>query len=155
MVRPLPVTVLAGLSLLNAVVAGAAGVATLAGWRALFEPGGLGPNRIAPASLLGPLAPAAGPVLLGLAAAFAAVGHGLLILSPWVRVALSIVFALLGASTLAATAWGLSHGEPGVIVGGLLKAAAMGVLVWYLNTPTARAVFAAPGRLPSDAGTYG
>ena len=141
-VRPIAVTVLAGLAVLNALAAGAAGVATLAGWSAVFEPGGLGPNRIAPAALLGPLAPAAGFVLLGLSGAFAAIAYGLIALAPWVRVALSVVFGSLGAVTVMATAWGIAHGEPGVIVGGLLKLAAIGAVVWYLNSSGVRAVFA-------------
>ena len=45
------------------------------------------------------------------------------------------------AVTIVAMAWGVAHRESGVIVGALLKLAAIGALMWYLNTPRLGAMF--------------
>jgi hypothetical protein len=143
--RPLVITVLAGLGLLNGLATAALGVATIAGSRLVYAPLGYGPNRVPLASLLGPLSGEAGWILLALGLALFLLGVGLLRVRPWARLALLAVTATAALATSAAVIWGIVNGEWGVAGSGLLKLALYVGLGWYLTKAAVRAAF---GRAP-------
>lgn len=139
--RPLGVTILAVLGALNGLAALALGVATLLGNQFVYTPGGYGPNRVALASLLGPLAVYAGWVVLLVGLALGAFGYGFFTLQPWARLTLLVVLAIVSLLTVGAIGWGVWRGEWGVVGSGLLKLALYAGLMWYLSVPSVRAAF--------------
>src|SRR5688572_14999113 len=98
--RPFAVTLLGVLGLANGLVALGLATATLRGSQVLYQSGGLGANRVAPAALFGPLASRAGWVLLVLAVGMLAIGGALLALRPWARQTLATVLALIAVATV-------------------------------------------------------
>lgn len=66
MKKPLPVTVISVLAVVNGGVTCLLGLLTLLGSRVLFTPAGYGPNRIAIAQVFGPFSGQAGWIVLGL-----------------------------------------------------------------------------------------
>ena len=140
--RPFVVTLLGGLGLVNGLIALGLAGATLRGSRLIYEPGGLGPNRVAPAALLGPLAPRAGWVLLVLAVGMLAIGGALLALRPWARGAFVAVLAVVSVATVAGVLWGIVHQAWGLVAVGLAKLTLL-VATWaYLRSTRVRAAFA-------------
>ena len=142
MKKPIPIVVISILAMLNASVTFVLGLITLLGSRILFTPSGYGPNRIAISQLFGPFADQTGWIILALGVLFAIVGYGLFSLKEWARLTLFSVFAVVAALTLAAVGWGVLHGEWGVVMSGVLKAAADVGLCWYLSTRGVRNAFA-------------
>lgn len=127
--------------LLNATLIAALGIATLLGNRLVFEAGGVGPNRIAPASLLGPLANHAGWVLLALAVCVAVMAFGLLRRREWSRQVLLAIATIAAASTLFAMIWAAQRAEWTTMAWGAAKVAlyvAIGILLQWRRT---RALF--------------
>ena len=142
--RPFAVTLLGVLGLANGVVALGLATATLRGSQLLYQSGGMGPNRVAPAALLGPLAPRAGWVLLVLAVGLLAIGGALLSLRPWARQMLATVLAVISVATMVGVVWGVVHGAWGLVVVGLVKLTII-VATWtYLRSTRVRDAFVAP-----------
>jgi hypothetical protein len=135
--------VLGGLCLVNAAAAVGLALATFGGARVLYAPLGAGTGRVAPASLLGPLAPHAGWVLVVLGCAAAWLGVGVLRLRPWARRVLLGVALLAALATLGAVGWGLARGAWDVVASGVVKVAVYAALAIYLRRPAVRAAFAA------------
>ena len=137
-------TVLGVLGLANGLVALGLATATFCGSQLLYQTAGLGPNRVAPAALLGPLAPRAGWVLLVLAVGMLAVGAALLALQPWARRLLAAVLAVVSVATIVGVAWGVVHEAWGLVAVGLVKLAIL-VATWtYLRSTRVRAAFVGP-----------
>lgn len=140
--RPVAVAAISILAILNGSLTVVLGVMTPFGSRVLFTPSGYGPNRIAMSELFGPLAGRTGWIFLALGILFVMVGYGLFTLREWARLALFWVFAVVAAATLVAVGWGIYHGEVGVVLSGLLKAAVDVALCRYLTAPGVRGAFA-------------
>ena len=116
------------------------GVLTLLGNDFVFTASGYGDDRVAVASLLGPLAPRAGWVLLCLGPAVIAVGLGLFKLKSWARRTLIAVLALAAVATAVVVAAYRNH--PGVVASGGAKLAVYAVLLWYMHSAPVRRAFA-------------
>ena len=129
------------LAMLNGGVTFALGVMTLFGSRVLFTPSGYGPNRIGIAQLFGPFAGQTGWIVLALGLVFVLVGYGLFTLREWARLTVFWVFAVVAGATLVAVGWGVLHGELGVVLSGLLKAAVDAALCLYLRAPAMKNAF--------------
>ena len=144
--RPLGVSVLSALAVMNGLGALALGVVTLGGSQVLYQVSGIGPNRVAMAFLLGPLSPYAGWVAVTLALLFFGLAYALFGLRTW---ALHTVLAILGLSTiglLAALGWALAHQEWGTAVAALPKIALVVGLGVYLASPRVQQAFAVSQR---------
>lgn len=132
--RPLAITLLAIGSMLNGVLMLALGVWTLLGGNFVFTPSGYGPDRVAIATLLGPLAPYVGWVLLCLGVTAGLIGWGLFVLKAWARFVLLAVLVVVSILTVVEIGSGFKHSYWGVVLVGLFKLAVYGVVIWYLNT---------------------
>jgi hypothetical protein len=141
MQRPLGITLLAVGSMLNGILMLAVGVWTLMGSNFLFTPSGYGPNRIAIATLFGPLASYAGWVFLGLGVIVGLIGLGLFALKAWARFILLAVLVVVSVLTVVEIGSGLKRSYWGVVLVGLLKLAIYAVVLWYLNRHAVRRKF--------------
>ena len=141
MKRPKVLTVLAILGMVNGLVAIGLGLSALFGNRFLFEPDGVGPNRVAIASLFGPLSEYAGWIMIVLGTAVCLAGYGLFALNPWGRRVVFAALSLLFVATSVAVGWGVWQREAGVVIFGLLKLGVIGLVCWYLQTPAVRSTF--------------
>ena len=139
--RPLGITLLAIGSMLNGILMLAMGVWTLMGSNFLFIPSGYGPNRIAIATLFGPLASYAGWVFLGLGVIVGLIGLGLFALKAWARFILLAVLVVVSVLTVVEIGSGLKRSYWGVVLVGLLKLAIYAVVLWYLNRDAVRRKF--------------
>jgi hypothetical protein len=117
------------------------GVWTLMGSRFLFTPSGYGPDRIAIATLLGPLAPHAGWFFLVLGVMVGLIGLGLFALKAWARFILLAVLVIVSLLTVVEIALGFQHSYWGVVLAGLLKLALYAVVIWYLNSRSVKRSF--------------
>jgi hypothetical protein len=145
MERPLGITLLAIGAMLNGSLMLAVGVGTLMGSKFLFTPSGYGPNRIAIATLLGPLASYAGWVFLGLGVIVGVIGLGLFALKAWARFILLAVLIVVSVLTVVEIGSGLQRSYWGVVIVGLLKLAIYAVVLWYLNKDAVRRKFSSAG----------
>jgi len=137
MERLLP-KLLGGWALLNTLLVAAAAVLAFLRHPMIFEPQGIGPDRIAIAALFTPYEAQAWAFLLVIALMMAIVGFGLIRRKRWARILL--IVALIGAmlATLPALIWGATSGSPAVAVGGALKIAIYLVFALALNTNFAK-----------------
>ena len=145
MQRPLGITLLAIGAVLNGILMLAVGVWTLMGSNFLFTPSGYGPNRIAIATLLGPLATYAGWVFLCLGVMVGLIGLGLFALKAWARFILLAVLVVVSVLTVVEIGSGLKQSYWGVVLVGLLKLAIYAVVLWYLNRNAVRRKFSSSG----------
>ena len=125
----------------NAVLIAALGIATLLGNRLVFEAGGLGPNRIAPASLLGPFASHAGWALLALSAGVGVAAYGLVRRRAWSRWVLMMIAAVAIVTTMIAIVWAAQRAEWTTVAWGAAKVVlyvAIGLVLQWRRT---RALF--------------
>ena len=143
--RPLAITLLAIGTMLNGIVMLALGVWTLMGSNFLFTPSGYGPDRVAIATLLGPLAPHAGWVFLCLGVIVGLIGFGLFALKAWARVIMLGTLVLVSILTVVEIGSGFKHSFWGVVIVGLLKLALYGVVIWYFNLASVKQRFSRVG----------
>lgn len=109
--------------LLNALIISVAAVLAFRRHDLIYRPAGLGPQRVAIADLFHPFQNFTGFFLIGIAAAVAAVGIGMILRQAWTRFVLLITLSAAVAGTLFAVAWGVSNAESGVVWGGVVKLA--------------------------------
>lgn len=135
-------------AMLNGILMFAVGVWTLMGSKLLFTPSGYGPDRIAIASLLGPLASHAGWFFLGLAVVVGLIGLGLFALKAWARFILLAILVAISILTVVEIGLGVTRGYWGVVALGLLKLAIYGSLIWYFNLDSVKRRFSRAGSRP-------
>ncbi len=109
------------------------GVWNLMGSNFLFTPSGYGPDRVAIATLLGPLAPHAGWVFLCLGVIVGLIGFGLFALTAWARFIMLATLVIVSILTVVEIGSGFKHSYWGVVIVGLLKLALYGVVIWYFS----------------------
>jgi len=141
MQRPIAITLLAIGSMVNGIVMIVLGVWTLMGSRFLFTPSGYGPDRIAIATLLGPLSPYAGWVFVGLGVMVVLLGLGLFALKAWARFILLAVLIIVSLLTVVEIALGFQHRYWGVVIAGLLKLALYAAAIGYMNLQSVKRSF--------------
>ena len=134
-------TIAGAWGLFNAALIGALGIATLLGNRLVFEAGGIGPNRIAPASLLGPVASHAGWVLLLLAAGVGVVAFGLLRRRAWSRWVLLAIVGVAAVSSCFAISWAVQRAEWATVAWGTVKLALYVAIAFLLQWRRTRDLF--------------
>jgi hypothetical protein len=137
----LALKLLGGLCLLNAVVIGAVGVATLMGNRLIFEAGGIGPDRIAVASLFGPFANHAGWILLVISLGAGILGAGFLRGRDWARLTLMGLVVIAVMAAVAAMIWAGRHGEWATVAWGGVKVALYVCVLCILRARRLRSLF--------------
>jgi hypothetical protein len=125
----------------NAAFIGALGIATLLGNRLVFEAGGVGPNRIAPASLLGPFTGHAGWALLVLSAGIGVVAYGLVRRRPWSRRVLMVIVAFAAVSAMIAMVWAAQRGDWTTAAWGAAKLVLYVAIGFTLRWRRTRALF--------------
>ncbi len=145
MPRLLTITILSSIAMLNGVLVFIVGLLTLAGNNFVYTPAGYGEDRVAIASLLGPLSPHAGWVLLCLGVLIVLSGYGLFRLKPWARYVLLATLVVVSVGTFAQVFLGFNRSYWGVIVSGVLKLAFYAVLVWYLSSSSVKRQFSGAG----------
>jgi hypothetical protein len=141
--RPLGITLLALLTAINGLATSALGIATLMGNQLIYTQVGYGPNRVPPASLLGPFADYASWALLFIGLSAGTVSYGLVTRRPWARLSILALLAVIGLLTIIALGWGAWHGQWGVVAAGVVKLALYLALGWYLRLPAVRKAFSA------------
>lgn len=127
--------------MLNGVLVLALGVLTLMGNNFVFTPSGYGPDRVAIATLLGPLAPHTGWVLLCLGLTVVLIGYGLFALKSWARYILLAVLVIVALATVAEMVIGFNRSYWGVVISGALKLVLYAVLIWYFNLGSVKREF--------------
>jgi hypothetical protein len=138
--RPLPITVLATLAVLNGL--GVALLAALAsmGSGVVWSPQGVGPNRIALADVFGALRGHTVWLLACFAVLLVVLGVGLFRLRAWARWGVVVAMGVAALGTLVAIVWAVRQREWGVVAAGLVKVTVEVGLCYYLLHP-ARSAF--------------
>lgn len=141
--RPPGVTLIALLAAINGFASLALGVATLMGNQLVYSQVGYGPNRVSPASLVGPFADYAAWALLLIGLSIGALSYALFRLQPWARLAIFSLLASISLLTIVALGWGIWHRQWSVVGVGAVKLALYVALGRYLGTPAVRTSFSA------------
>lgn len=117
---------------LNGTCAWVVAALAWAGSKAVWEPQGLGPNRLALADLVGPFRDYTAWFLASIGLLLVVVGVGLFLLKPWAR---RVTIAAVGGSalsTLVVMVWALRLAHWDVVAAGLGKCSLEIALCYYM-----------------------